>query len=232
MSNDFIPEGWLTPASAIEVVAARRFGDGLVSALTPDDHKKLEDWQECRQASRQVRFGHGYIIMDDVGPEYPLEPPEVTATKRKEDDFKAQRAEAADWLRKKLYSGAIPSIILTDDGHHCAVPTHVWASESFESILLSGTAEIGGSVSGRVFLSAAELQAVLEGRTIPQEDAANHAGTSRREPEGPPRAKGAGSILMIGRHSSGRRSAFWNTRGFRWRPMRKAGVTRRISKGA
>ena len=65
MSDDFIPEGWLKFASAIEVVAAKRFGDGLVSAVTADDHKKLEDWQECRRARRQVRFGH--VVIDGVG---------------------------------------------------------------------------------------------------------------------------------------------------------------------
>jgi hypothetical protein len=79
-------------------------------------------------------------------------------------------------IRGVLYSGKITSFILTSDGKLVEMPSEIWGSNAFGSIVESGHAMLNegpNSVRGRVLIRRDELEAVCDkwksGRSAPRE---------------------------------------------------------------
>jgi hypothetical protein len=80
------------------------------------------------------------------------------------------------YIRKALYSGKITGFTLTSHGKLIEMPSEIWGSTAFESIVEAGYATLKegpNSVSGRALIRRDELEAVCDkwptGQSVPRE---------------------------------------------------------------
>ena len=129
MAHDFIPDEFWTFGSACEAAARFSFGTELAEALTPTELAEVAEY-----AQTHLRKHPNDRIPADSG----LAPAKITALLKRSRRQLKQISQCREKMRQRLYSDALKSWILSQDGQRDPVPSRIWASKSFDTIIETG----------------------------------------------------------------------------------------------
>lgn len=155
MVRSFIPDGYFTFAAACEEAARLSFGSDLAVDLSPAESAEL-----ARYAQSHLRKYPKDANPADSG----LAPVAITALLKQRKRRHKQRSHSLDTMCQRLFANTIKSWVLSSDGQLELIPSRIWASKSFTSILETGRLHltvsdsyVDRSVEGPVLLRSADI---------------------------------------------------------------------------
>jgi hypothetical protein len=190
--SPFIPAGYLTPAAAIDRVAAIMHGSKFVPPFTQEEENKLRFVEMLTRAPlpeikpvHMVGMNRPFVtnkpadrvarrcVEDDPPPSKPT-PEEYKDLKTREVRKREQQQAAGETLRQLLYAGRVPSKTITEEGLRIETPKHVWGGNQWYEVIRSSRIKfadgLGVSISGRPMIPQDALEAAFTpGGTVKEE---------------------------------------------------------------
>lgn len=180
--DDFIPDGYVPLSDALHRTTAAIFEDKVETALDLLDSIKLDRFNRAREELNRLKLGKpGRKRTVSPKTEWTAqEIEEIRAISIRFKEFENQRTVTTNKLRQWLFSGILPSFVLSDLGSIISIPTKEWGREgatkifsSSKATFFSGFGRTSIEVSGRVLIVRADLEAVLDGKSVQKRDAIN-----------------------------------------------------------